>query len=89
MRMPGMKVRKKKPATCLRTGISKPRADNPIIARAVNNTLLHKAMQSLISQLLGDFIWIRCPIALRDWCISMLQKHGAIVGVVLYPSPHL
>lgn len=50
MRMPGTKVRNRKPASCLRTGMS-----SPISPSIASNSPRQRAKHLLISQSLGGF----------------------------------
>ena len=56
MRIPGMKVRKMKPAICLKPGISKPRPPSPTKPSIASRTANDKRKHFLISQSLGDII---------------------------------
>ena len=56
MRIPGMKVRKTKPAICLKPGISKPRPPSPTKPSMASRMANDKRKHFLISQSLGEII---------------------------------
>ncbi|MBT9139277.1 MAG: hypothetical protein DDT31_01860 [Syntrophomonadaceae bacterium] len=53
MRMPGIKVRKIKPTTCLKTGASKPRAAKPVSTKLAKRMASATYRHFLIRQLLS------------------------------------